>query len=198
MLSRLVAVEGFRVTRQDGHWLSFIDWRQWPVLAGAVESAGWNLRSCVVWDKKTFGLGPWFRQQCEFVMHASKGAGDNFERHDVGTVVRSKRVTGDHPTMKPVDLLTTLLSAAPTGLVVDPFAGSGATLLAARALGRPSIGIELDGEYCDLIVDRLRQRSLFSERCVARDAAVWEGDGVLETEPIMRNEPIVTPGDADK
>ena len=101
MLVRLWAVECYRATKMDGHLFSFIDWRQWPVLAAAVESAGWTLRACLVWDKVNFGMGNGFRQQAEFILHASKGTADNFIRHDIGTVLTFPRESADlHPTQK--------------------------------------------------------------------------------------------------
>ncbi len=161
MLVRLFAVEARRVSIDGAHLFSFIDWRQWPTLAGAIESAGWSLRACLVWDKMHFGMGNGFRQQCEFILHASNGVGDNFVRHDLGTVFRESRPIEDcHPTMKPAGLLSKVLSAVPAGVVLDPFMGSGQTLQAARDLGYPAWGIEIDESYCELAATRLGQEVL--------------------------------------
>ena len=70
-----------------------------------------------------------------------------------------------HPTVKPTDLMRWLvrLVTPPGGVVLDPFAGSGSTLVAARAEGFRSIGIEREEEYAEIIAARLSQLSLFSE-----------------------------------
>ena len=70
-----------------------------------------------------------------------------------------------HPTVKPTDLMRWLvrLVTPPGGVVLDPFAGSGSTLVAARAEGFRAIGIEREQQYADIIAARLSQLSLFTE-----------------------------------
>jgi len=77
---------------------------------------------------------------------------------------RPQRAANHHPTVKPLALMRWLVKLAtpPGGVLLDPFLGSGTTLLAARAEGVRGIGIELDAEYLPIAAGRLAQLSLFS------------------------------------
>lgn len=70
-----------------------------------------------------------------------------------------------HPTQKPLAVIKWSISAVrvTSGVVLDPFMGSGTTLRAAKDLGLRAIGIEIEKKYCDIAIERLRQRSLFAE-----------------------------------
>jgi len=159
-LLRLAGIEWRRILRTGGHILSFIDWRMAPHLAAALETADLRQHPILVWDKGRLGMGAVFRNQHEFIVHMSAGNPSAPQRRDVPNVLRYPPVRdGDHPTEKPDALLQTLLSVVtpPTGLVLDPFAGSGSTLSAARALGLRAVGIESDERYCEVIARRLDQ-----------------------------------------
>jgi site-specific DNA-methyltransferase (adenine-specific) len=115
----------------------------------------------LVWDKGSVGMGdtrfPWGRGY-ELIYIA--GGGWNGKRES--PVLRAVHASSapnriGHPTPKPQQLMETLISKAPAGVIADPFAGSGSTLVAAKALGRRAIGIELDEKYCEVAARRLAQ-----------------------------------------
>lgn len=76
-----------------------------------------------------------------------------------GSIAHITAATG-HPHTKPVDLMRDLLRQCPPGPILDPFCGSGATLEAAKQLGRRVIGIELDPGHCARVLDRFAQGTL--------------------------------------
>lgn len=141
----------------------FIDWRQLSTLVDAVQVAGWVYRGLAVWDK-TEAARPqkgWFRQQAEFLVLASAGP-LNLDAKGVCSpgVFRFPVRSADkfHITGKPVELMTSIIGTSPKfQTILDPFAGSGTTLLAARELGRKAIGIELNEAYCEIAAKRLQQ-----------------------------------------
>ena len=89
--------------------------------------------------------------------YASEDGGPRLMRSVLN--VRSEHGRAVHPTQKPLGILRPLIeySCPPDGLVFDPFAGSGSTLIAARDLGRKAVGIEIDESYCEAAVARLAQ-----------------------------------------
>jgi DNA modification methylase len=158
-LMRAVAAGVRPMLPDGGSLLSFIDWRQWPNLVGALETCNYRVQGMVVWDKGSIGLGNGFRAQHELICHASKGV-PNVHDKGTGNVLRAGRQEPvDHPSPKPVGLLERLITvvAPPDGLVLDPFMGSGSTARAAVNCGMRAIGIEAEERYCEVAAKRLAQ-----------------------------------------
>jgi site-specific DNA-methyltransferase (adenine-specific) len=127
-----------------------------------------NVRQLIVWDKRG-GAGfsgdlnmPWADITEEIYVIGSGWQGRRRPAiYSIPTLPSGNRP--DHPTPKPVGLIEELLDyCQPDAVIADPFAGSGATLIAARNRGRKVIGVEIDEQYCELIATRLQQHTLFT------------------------------------
>ena len=148
-------------SREGAVLVAFCDWRQMALLSDAVQWAGWQWRGTIVWDKLTSRPQRGrFRQQAEFALWASNGRLP-IDRPVPGLpgVFRTANVQGTeriHQTQKPVEVMRQICRiCVPDGLIVDPFAGSGTTLAAAREEGYDAIGIELSNEIAERAAQRL-------------------------------------------
>lgn len=162
-LMRACARDWRRLLVDGGHVLSFIDWRMYPALAGAIESVDMRHAGLLVWDKRVFGMGSCFRNQHELIVHFTKGMGRPPARRDCPNVLSVAGIRGaEHETEKPEALIKKLLAVVthPGDVVFDPFMGSGTSLVCAKALGRQAIGIEIEEKHCELAARRLDQELL--------------------------------------
>lgn len=116
----------------------------------------------IVWDKRTIGMGYNWRRMHEWIAYCpnpkhvlrDKAQGDIIRADTLNTKI--------HATEKPAEVLHPIvLNSSDEGdLILDPFAGSGSTLFAAKSLGRQAIGIEIEERYCALAAERCRQEVL--------------------------------------
>ncbi len=130
-------------------------------LQAAFRAVGGHWSTFIIWAKNTFTLGRAdYQRQYEPILY---GWPEGAERHwcgdrDQGDVwqIRKPQKNDLHPTMKPVELVERAIrnSSRPGDMVLDPFGGSGTTLIAAEKAGRVARLIELDPKYTDVIVRR--------------------------------------------
>ena len=148
-------------------WLLKV-WDERPALVfGTWRSGRPQCRALLVWDKgKSPGMGdlslPWGSSHEEiyvrgegWISQSRQGSVLSFDG-----LSSQSRDRPDHPTPKPVALMRHLLERCPEGVVLDPFMGSGSTLVAAKELGRRAIGVEIEERYCKIAAERLAQQVL--------------------------------------
>jgi DNA modification methylase len=135
-------------------------------LQKAFREAGGHWSTFVIWAKNTFTMGRSdYQRQYEPILYGWKEGSDHFwcgarDQGDVWFV--KKPVSNDpHPTMKPVELVERAIrnSSKSRDTVLDPFGGSGSTLIACEKAGRQARLIELEPKYCDVIVRRYQEFS---------------------------------------
>ena len=153
-----------RVLKHRGSLWTFCNWRTIPVVMRAASDARLPVTSLLVWDKEWIGPGgpQGLRPSYELVALMAR-PGFTIPDRGVPDIWRHKagpHKPNGHPAEKPVALVERILrtAAVPAGeLVLDPFMGSGTTVLAARALGLRAIGIEAEERWCELAARRLDQ-----------------------------------------
>lgn len=148
------------------------------VLQAAFRAAGGKWSTFIIWAKNTFTLGRAdYQRQYEPILY---GWPEGATRHwcgdrDQGDVwaIKKPQKNDLHPTMKPVELVERAIrnSSRPGNVVLDPFGGSGTTLIAAEKSGRIARLIELDPKYVDVIVRRWEE---FTGKQAIREAADQE------------------------
>ena len=167
---------------QASNWLcdggtfgTFIDWRGHPVVHQAATEEGLSALNLIVWSKTNAGLGSLYRSQHELFPLYKKGDAPHVNNVSLGQAGHwrsnvwiypgasslgsdSRKGLIYHPTVKPVAMCQdAILDLTHRGeIVLDPFLGSGSTLIAAERAGRRCHGIELDPRYVALILNRFQ------------------------------------------
>lgn len=160
--------DAFRVLKSGdsgrGSLICFTRWDVEQTFIDAMKLAGFQVKSEVIWDKVMHGVGDCkaqFAPTHENVVFAVKGKFSFPGKRPRDVVTYHKLASGEmiHPTEKLVGLLTSLVNAVtkPGDLILDPFAGSGSTLVAAKKSGRRFIGVELDDEYYEKARRRIEE-----------------------------------------
>ena len=144
------------VFHSDSHGLAF---------RKSFEAAGFYLSGCCIWKKQSLvrGRSP-YQWQHEPVLCGWKKKGKHqwYTGRKESTIWEfdKPKKNGDHPTMKPIALVSyPIMNSTMTGcLVLDPFGGSGSTLIACEQTGRVCYTVELDEKFCDVIVNRYKEQ----------------------------------------
>lgn len=164
---------------RDGAILfSCMDWRHVGEMLSAGTAAGLELKNVCIWVKGNAGMGSFYRSRHEFVFVFKSGEAKHINNFGLGQTGRYRtnvweydgvntfRAGRDedlaaHPTVKPVGMVADAIRdcSARGGLILDPFAGSGTTILAAERTGRRARCIELDPRYVDVAVQRWQSRT---------------------------------------
>jgi len=151
-----------------------IDWRHIHEMLSAAEAVYTELKNVCVWAKNNAGMGSFYRSQHELVCVFKSGTAPHINNIELGRFGRNRtnvwnypgvNAFGEsrsdlrlHPTVKPVAMVEDAIRdcSRRKGIILDPFLGSGTTLIAAERTGRIGYGIEIDPHYCDVVLRRLK------------------------------------------
>lgn len=152
--ARVASVEGATIA-------CFIDWRQLPTMTDAIQAGGWVWRGVGAWSKK-FGRprAGGFSGACEFLVWGTNGPLIEHQAYPAGVFECSAPPTAKrkHITQKPEAVMAWAMgNVAPDALVLDPFMGSGSTLVTAKDTGRRAIGVDIEERNCEIAARRLQQ-----------------------------------------
>lgn len=187
-----------------------MDWRHMGELLAAGRSAFSELKNLCVWNKTNAGMGTFYRSKHELVFVFKVGTAPHVNSFGLGDTGRYRTNVWDyagvnsfgtareaelamHPTVKPVAMIADAIKdcSRRSDAVLDPFGGSGSTLIAAETCGRQARLIELDPAYCDTIVRRW-QTLTGKQATLAATGASFE-----EVEASARTAPAEDAADAD-
>lgn len=154
--------QALRACRDTAYGLIFTDWRQLSTMIDALQAGGFCFKGLISWDKGRGSRAPhkgFFRHQCEYIPWGTKGAvpkltdrGPFDGCYSIPVLQRDKH----HMTGKPTALMQKLVQCVPAGgISLDPFCGSGTTLVASALEGRQAIGFEASEEYCEIAARRI-------------------------------------------
>ena len=179
--------EAERILKPTGYLVTFGNWRSLPTLIRALSLVKLPATSCMVWDKQWIGPSAQNQLRPRYELAVFTAMPDaNIPNRSAADIYACKWLAGNmrttpHPAEKPVELMAHIcrLIAPIGGVIVDPFAGSGTTLLAAKLSGMRYIGMERESEWVELAQRRLERpvaprRNESSKRRKTTAATLWE------------------------
>jgi hypothetical protein len=155
-----------------------MDWRHSLQLLNAAQSLGLELKNICVWNKTNAGMGTFYRSKHEFIFVFKHGSAPHINNFELGQFGRYRTNVWDypgvnslrpgrlaelfmHPTVKPVAMVADAIKdcSKRTGIVLDCFAGSGTTIVAAEMTGRRAFAMEVDPLYVDTAIRRWQEHT---------------------------------------
>ncbi|NWF35889.1 DNA methyltransferase [Mariprofundus sp. KV] len=178
---------------QDGGiFFSFMDWRHMTEMQAAAKPMFGSPRQLCVWCKDNGGMGTFYRSQHELIFVFRKGDAAHINNFELGQHGRYRtnvwnypgvntfkgkgyELLSMHPTVKPVAMIADAIRDCShrSGLILDPFSGSGTILIAAERTGRHARAIELDPQYVDVSVKRW-QRVTGNQAVLTSTGQTWD------------------------
>ncbi len=168
--------EVYRVLKDNADFYCMINVLNLEKLLTVARESGFKLHNVLIWEKNNATANRWYMKNCELTCYFYKGEAKTINNPSSKQVHQFNNFSGDkeHPTQKPVELMKLYISNSSNegDLVLDPFAGSGSTLVAAKELKRNFIGFEIDPKYFEVSqvnlgvakpMEKLTQVSIFDE-----------------------------------
>jgi len=152
--------EMFRVLKDGTQNYVMVNSSNLLKMANEIEKTGFKIQNFLIWQKNNCTPSQFYMKNCEYTLFFRKGKSKYI--NDIGgskTVHSFNNIIGNklHPTEKPIDLMEFYIrnSTNENDIVLDPFMGSGTTMLACKNLNRKGIGIEKEQMYFDIATKRL-------------------------------------------
>lgn len=142
--------EVYRLLRDGGHCYIMTNVLNLRDMLNLADSIGFGLHNLLIWQKNTGTANRWYMKFAEYTLFLRKGPARTINNPGSSNIFAANNPRNKaHPTEKPVELMEhyILNSTEPGEIVLDPFAGSGSTLVAAQQTGRRWIGCEIDSAY---------------------------------------------------
>lgn len=190
----------------------FMDWRHLFELTCAGREQGLDLKNLIVWAKDNAGMGTFYRSKHELVFVFKNGDAAHTNTFELGQHGRYRTNVWEyagvntfragrldelamHPTVKPVSMLADAIRDVTKrgAIVLDPFAGSGSTLIAAEKTGRQARCIEYEPKYCDVIVRRWQAYTGKAATFDGTELTFEDFEGARTSAAVNRHAPLGSP-----